>query len=332
MPKNSEKEGCYSASYRQYCKDEFLKLLYNASSSKHDLHTHTRKSCEEEATIEPEEILKAAQERGLKYLGITDHNSFEGYKAVMNLKPEINIIAGAEIICRNTRGVSFHCVAYIPHKGIDVFEKSKIFEKLLAQEVDESKKCISKLADAGITFNQEDLKRIEAIRHNKRAAIARLILSKEKRRTIFLELAGIDENTSLKDTSTALGKIGYFKFPAANPKKVCKICSTAGGACLIAHPGRRGDLSPRGKTLCEDEKLNQLIELFKMGFMGIQVVPENVRNMRALAKPDREQTAKLENAQEKEWISAAEEAGQKMGFKPLIVLGSDIHKSVKNMA
>ena len=61
-----------------------------------DLHTHTSYS---DGTKSPQELIKLAQERGIKILGITDHDEIAGIEEAMEFasKVGIKIIPGIEL-------------------------------------------------------------------------------------------------------------------------------------------------------------------------------------------------------------------------------------------
>lgn len=76
-----------------------------------DLHMHSNFS---DGKLAPDELLADAKKKGLKYIALADHNTFDGYKNSSLLQDEI-VISAIEFDCWY-KGVLVHILGY----GIDI--------------------------------------------------------------------------------------------------------------------------------------------------------------------------------------------------------------------
>ena len=88
--------------FKQFKKEDFFKNV--------NLHIHSTCS---DGRVEFEKLVEQAEKLNLKYYSITDHNSIEGYKKLIN-KPD-NLITGVEFDCRSGFNLP-HILGY----GIDI--------------------------------------------------------------------------------------------------------------------------------------------------------------------------------------------------------------------
>ena len=93
-----------------------IKNLFNGLSEEDykniaDFHIHTNFS---DGKYSAEEIVKQAEEKGLKYFSICDHNTFDGYRSI-NYQDYSGLITGIEFDCWY-RGIFLHILGY----GVDI--------------------------------------------------------------------------------------------------------------------------------------------------------------------------------------------------------------------
>lgn len=96
-------------------KEDLKKLLSSFTAEDYyknaDLHIHSNES---DGKLSPLEILHLAQEKGLRYISVTDHNTIDAYLSSNILKEDM-VISGVEFDCLY-KGVLIHILGY----GIDI--------------------------------------------------------------------------------------------------------------------------------------------------------------------------------------------------------------------
>lgn len=108
-----------------------------------DLHMH---SCFSDGKLTPDELVKDAQNKGIRLIAIADHNTVEGYKQTDILKSE-TVIPAIEFDCWY-KGVLVHILGY----GIDVYNENLL--KFCAKTKKETE------ADLVRLFNQRHPKKV----------------------------------------------------------------------------------------------------------------------------------------------------------------------------
>ena len=76
-----------------------------------DLHAHTTAS---DGTLTPRELVQAAAQRGVRVLGVTDHDSTEGLRDALDeaaRHPPLTVVPGLEINC-DVPGAEVHILGY----------------------------------------------------------------------------------------------------------------------------------------------------------------------------------------------------------------------------
>ena len=103
-----------------------------------DLHSHTTKS---DGSFTPNELLKYAEEKGLKYLSITDHESVEAYYDLNRNLFSGSLIPGVELRT-SCFGVAIELLAY----NFDIEKMRKNIKKYNYKNVEELDKYMIELA------------------------------------------------------------------------------------------------------------------------------------------------------------------------------------------
>ena len=77
-----------------------------------DLHAHSNVS---DGTQPPAGLLTAAAQAGLDVLGLTDHDSTDGWAAAIDAASHhgVGLLPGMEISCKTSQGVSVHLLCYL---------------------------------------------------------------------------------------------------------------------------------------------------------------------------------------------------------------------------
>ena len=214
--------------------------------NKADLHIHTNCS---DGRMDPEDAVMAAAERNLAALSITDHDTFEGY-TIAKKKAEdfqIELIPGVEITS-SYEDREAHILAYY----FDV-ESAQLQKLLLKQKVsrrERIKGIINTLIENGIDLDYEEV-RAEANGANiGRPHVANVLVKKGYVGNYF-------EAFSRYLSTERLGEIAQ-SYPTHI--EVIKTVKEAGGACILAHPGK----------LYSQKELQEFIDV---GIDGFECIP-----------------------------------------------------------
>ena len=190
-----------------------------------DLHTH---SCLSDGNLTPEALLTAAREAGIGILALTDHNATADLVPLQEAFPELGLIQGAEITCRNL-DQELHVVAL----GIEP-EDSKLRAVLANNQPDRRpylSAILEKLRALGIDVGTYD--ELQAANPHSRH-FGRMQIAKEMQRRGYVATA--DEAFDVY-----MGAHGQRLAYVANPLKYVTLeeaveaILSAGGIPVLAH-------------------------------------------------------------------------------------------------
>jgi predicted metal-dependent phosphoesterase TrpH len=215
-----------------------------------DLHVHTSVS---DGKYTPEEIVKKAASRGLKYLAICDHDTVDGVAAAIEAAkkyPGLTIIPGVEMSTLAV-GSEVHMLGYF----IDYHNPA--FRKLLAElsdsRIGRAQAMVAKLNEMGINVEWSRVQELAGDGTIGRPHIANAMLEKGYVST-FKEAF---------DKYIAQGGPAYVERSKITPAEAVGIIRKAGGLPVLAHPF----------TVNEPEAL--IKELKEAGLAGIEVYYNN---------------------------------------------------------
>jgi len=215
-----------------------------------DLHTHSRAS---DGTQSPAELVQAAVDAGLDVLGLTDHDTAEGWAEAVEAaeRTGLTLVRGMEVSTRlDGRGV--HLLAYLPdptHPGLD-----EHLRRVLEGRRSRVPAIVERLAAVGIDISEDDVARV----NHHSAASGRPHVADA------LVAAGVvpDRATAFRDLLNP-GRPAYVDRYAAPLREVVPVVADAGGVTVIAHAwGRRTDRFPDAETIAE---------LADLGLTGLEV-------------------------------------------------------------
>ncbi len=201
-----------------------------------DLHTHSTAS---DGLLSPADLVRLAEEVGLKGIAITDHDSVDGVEEALaeGKKRGIEVVPGVEISTL-WQGKEIHIL------GMYVDYNNNEFLDLLVKQRDARHKrdikMIRRLNELGIRITMEEVmakKRRESQKKNVgRPHIAEVLIDKEI------------VNTMNEAFDQYLGKQGkaYVAPDYISPFDAVEVIHQSGGAAVIAHPGlyEQDDLIP----------------------------------------------------------------------------------------
>lgn len=220
-----------------------------------DLHIHSTAS---DGSFTPSQIVALAQEKGVRAISITDHDSIDGLKELLQIHsnggPEW--ISGVEISCEPPKQFrqlgSIHMLGY----GFSIYDRQLNATLLQAKQARENRnpQIIEKLNDLGIDISIAEIEARFGARQMGRPHIARLLVEKN-----------IVENfDEAFDKYLAKGRPAYVDKFKVSCEQGIRIIREAGGIPVLAHPGLL--------DLKTDALLEQFVDiLINYGLEGVEV-------------------------------------------------------------
>lgn len=185
-----------------------------------DLHIHSTFS---DGTLTPEEIVKIAENEGLKSISITDHDSISS-QYIIEESVNINIIPGIEI-SSEIKGLDIHILGYfIDYKNKDLVNTVNKLKEARLGRVEE---MLFKLKKENIFIELEDLE-FRSSSSIGRSHIANAMVKK-----------GYFDNYKTAFTNYLVqGKPAFVKGYKLDYKCALDIIIKSGGIAVLAHPGQ----------------------------------------------------------------------------------------------
>ena len=195
-----------------------------------DLHTHTNFS---DGSYSPEELLAAAKKIGLKYLGITDHDTLDGVRHLYEngLYPGrgINIIPGVELSANHPER-DIHIVGY----NIDIYNEAllEMIDKIIEARWERFSEIIRILQTKKYNIREADvLKTAGTSRSIGRSHIARTLV----------RLGAFKNVREAFEKMLGKGRPAYVPRYLPEVDEIIDTIHQAGGKAVLAHPKLVGD-------------------------------------------------------------------------------------------
>jgi predicted metal-dependent phosphoesterase TrpH len=221
-----------------------------------DLHTHTTAS---DGSYSFEEIVKEAEQVGLKALAITDHDTVESSKLIKKTKSSIELIAGVELtVFDSDLGYDDIHVVGLFINPEDPILSSKL-EALGKARENQKRATVDRLVELGyeITFEEVKAKTTGAIG---RPHIARVLLEKYPHE--FSTLYDVFEKLLGRGKKAYVGRDQGFSF-----REAADLISNARGLSFLAHP-----------FLCPYESKKLIADFKEAGGNGVETYYDYMRN------------------------------------------------------
>ncbi|MGL4875848.1 MAG: PHP domain-containing protein [Clostridium sp.] len=185
-----------------------------------DLHIHSSYS---DGKLTPEEIIKIAIDKGVKYISITDHDSIDSqYIMEQNIKG-IEIISGIEL-STEINDLEIHMLGYfIDYNNEELISRVNEIKK---ERIKRAEKICDKLNEIGIKLDIEKLK---------------LENPTIGRSHIANEIVNMGYEESFKGAFNKYlikGKQAYEQGRKLTHKEAINLIKISGGIPVIAHPGK----------------------------------------------------------------------------------------------
>ncbi|MGZ4486250.1 MAG: PHP domain-containing protein [Nocardioidaceae bacterium] len=191
-----------------------------------DLHSHSDRS---DGTDTPAALVRRAQERSIDVLGLTDHDTTEGWQeaAEQAVRSGVTLVRGIEVSCRFA-GYGVHLLAYLPDPTYPplVAELTRILDGRSAR----LPATIDRLRGLGIEIDAGEVERLAG----DAAALGRPHVAD------VLVAKGVVANRS-EAFERFLGPQGpaYVNRHAADLVAMIGTVAAAGGVSVVAHPWAR---------------------------------------------------------------------------------------------
>jgi 3',5'-nucleoside bisphosphate phosphatase len=233
-----------------------------------DLHTHTRAS---DGTQTPEELVRAAKAEGLDVLGLTDHDTDEGWDEATRTAEEVGLtlVRGMEISTRHL-GRGAHLLAYLPDPTYPPLVTH--LRKILDGRSSRVPAMLERLREVGVDVDIADVRR---------AADGTAATGRPHVADALVALGVVPDRSAAFQRYLKPGRPAYVNRYAAPLVEMVRVVQEAGGVTVLAHPwGRHGpDAMPR----------DAIAELAGLGLAGLEVDhqdhrPADREALRAIAR------------------------------------------------
>ncbi|HET6560946.1 MAG TPA: PHP domain-containing protein [Marmoricola sp.] len=215
-----------------------------------DLHTHSDRS---DGTLSPREVVLAARAAGLDVVGLTDHDTAEGWDEARATAAEIGItvVPGMEISCAYA-GRSVHLLAYFPDPGHEPLQEA--LRLVLEGRDQRTPRVCAKLRDLGIDIDEVEVAR---------GAGDAVAIGRPHIADALIDLGVVADRGEAFDRFLSPGRPAYVRRYAAPLEEMLGIVQGAGGVPVIAHPWGRAEPSAL--------RVEGLAQLQGLGLAGIEV-------------------------------------------------------------
>lgn len=185
-----------------------------------DLHTHSTFS---DGTFTPLQLVKYAEEKGLKAFAITDHDTTEGIKEAKSIETNVEVISGVEISTRYDKK-EIHIVGlYVNENDADLNKQLKYYRE---KRVTRNFEILEKLNSLGVDITIDDVKESCTGDVISRAHIAKALVSK----------GFVGSYTEAFDRYLGDNKCAYVPRETLNYEEIMELITKAGGVPVLAHP------------------------------------------------------------------------------------------------
>ncbi len=230
-----------------------------------DLHIHSTYS---DGTLTPTEIVRLAEERKVKVIAITDHDTINGLEEFEKVDTNyVEKVNGVEISVQ-MKDFNFHMVGlFIDYKNEQFRQKIDYLKKARSNR---NVKIIQKLNDLGYEITLEELEVIA------KGEIGRPHISQ-----ILLEKGYFKDKQEVFNKLLKKGAPAYFDKFRYSPEEAVNIIKNIGnGIAILAHPG----LLPFKRS----EKAQIISYLKEIGIDGLEVYysehsPDETKFLKELA-------------------------------------------------
>lgn len=220
-----------------------------------DLHIHSTAS---DGSLAPLEILALAQESGVSAISLTDHDSIDGIKEILDNQYQytVEFITGVEISCEPPKEFkdlgSIHLLGY----GFSIYDRNlnRILDRAKQSREQRNPKIIQKLNDSGMAITLEEVTARFGADQTGRPHIAEMMVEK----------GYVSSFREAFDLWLGKGKPAHVDKYKISCKDAVQAVLDAGGIPVLAHPGLLEFSSTDG--------LSRFLDILtRYGLMGMEV-------------------------------------------------------------
>ena len=179
--------------------------------------------------MSPRDVVLAARAAGLDVLGLTDHDTAEGWEAAREAAEEVGLglVPGMEISCEHA-GRSVHLLAYYPDPGHRPLQEA--LRLVLEGRDARTPRVCARLRELGIDIDEREVAR----RAGGAVAIGRPHIA-----DTLVDLGVVAHRDEAFDRFLSPGRPAYVRRYAAPLEQMLRTVQDAGGVPVIAHPWGR---------------------------------------------------------------------------------------------
>lgn len=214
-----------------------------------DLHAHTTAS---DGSFSPRQLVELAKERGLRALGVTDHDTFGGWNEAMQAGRELNveIVPGIELSTAYPGG-RFHVLGYFVNPQSDLGEE---ITELQSARSDRNGIILENLSRLGMPMTFDEVRAFAG----DGGVIGRPHFAQAMQKRGY-----VDSTQQAFDEWLGDGKPAYATKGVLTPQRAIAMIHDAGGVAVWAHPTRSKDVS-------REHLEARLIDLHAAGLDGVE--------------------------------------------------------------
>jgi predicted metal-dependent phosphoesterase TrpH len=234
-----------------------------------DLHTHSDRS---DGTASPAELVRKARAEGIDVLGLTDHDTTEGWEEAAAAAEDsgVALVRGIEVSC-TFAGHGVHLLAYLPDPTYGPLREE--LRRVLDGRNARLPATLERLRAVGIDIDVHDVRAVAG----ETAAMGRPHVA-----DALVSLEVVADRNEAFDVYLGPQGPGYVHRYAADLETMIGTVAAAGGVSVLAHPW-----ASRHNHRALDER--GLVRLQRAGLAGVEVDHEDhapaVRTrLRALAE------------------------------------------------
>jgi 3',5'-nucleoside bisphosphate phosphatase len=187
-----------------------------------DLHVHTNLS---DGTLSPEELLAHAEEKGLRALAVTDHDTVAGVRRAQRAGTNrgIEVISGVEVSAQWPSGILHILGFFVRPEDPNLLES---LDWLAKGRRDRIPKILSKLESLGVRIAEEDVEKEAVGGVPGRPHVA----------NVLLRLGYVRSMQEAFDRYLRKGSPAYIEKVKLPPEQSVRVIRDAGGIPVLAHP------------------------------------------------------------------------------------------------